>query len=245
MIENLVIGLGNIGSATMKFLEHYGYEVEGYDVFKKKRTVDEVVESDTYWICTPESSVHDVLEDIDGYEGLVIVRSTTLVGKVESYSDEFDRHIVHAPSFVREDHAYEDMIDCEHFLIGECCDNHGELVSDIFEKNGSDVIRVPPSESEMVKLATNSFLATLISFWNDISLVCDELDLDSDRIANIASQRDGRVPKYGARWTGEPFGGDCLPKDLRHLVDISKKNGYSPKILESAIEVNNSLKEVQ
>ncbi|MBA7602756.1 UDP-glucose 6-dehydrogenase TuaD [subsurface metagenome] len=242
MLDNLVIGMGNIGVATKRFLEHLGYSVEGYDAVKSKGTISKLEEAERYWICTPETAVGGVLNDLRAKKGLVIIRSTTVPGETDGYIKEFGRHMVHNPAFSRERSAYSDMLKAGKFLVGECCEEHGWEVAEIYEKIGAEVIRVKPAESEMIKLATNGFLTTLISYWNEIFGICEKTGLDADKIAKTARKRDGRIPEYGTRWTGKAFGGKCLPKDLNHLIGFAERQGHRAIILESVRKLNQRIK---
>ncbi|MBA7507045.1 UDP-glucose 6-dehydrogenase TuaD [subsurface metagenome] len=242
MPDNLVIGMGNIGVATKRFLERLGYSAEGYDAVKSKGTLSELEEAERYWICTPETAVGKVLSDLRSKKGLVIIRSTTVPGETDGYMKEFGRHIVHNPAFSRERSAYSDMLKAGKFLVGGCCEDHGREVAEIYEKIGAEVIRVKPAESEMIKLATNGFLTTLISYWNEISGICEKTGLDADKIAKTARERNGRIPEYGTRWTGKAFGGDCLPKDLDHLIRFAEMRGYRATILKSVRKLNQRIK---
>ena len=91
----------------------------------------------------------------------------------------------------------------------------------------------------MTKYALNCFLATKVSFWNEIFLICEKLGVDSQLIANIVSL-DAKVDKYGTVH-GKAFGGNCLPKDLKAFIHFAKKY-HEPKLLCAVDYINEKMK---
>jgi UDP-glucose 6-dehydrogenase len=89
----------------------------------------------------------------------------------------------------------------------------------------------------MVKLSLNAYLHTLISFWNEVHLICERLGLPSDLVGRLCAE-DPRVPAYGALQHGEPVGGRCLPKDLAQLIGVAQETQYSPDLLLAARLLN-------
>jgi len=102
------------------------------------------------------------------------------------------------------------------------------------------VIQVTPPVAEMVKLTMNSYLHTLISFWNEIHLICEQIGVPSHLVGKLASQ-DPRVPSYGATMHGLPAGGRCLPKDIEQLIQFANQVNYSADLLKSVQQVNHKL----
>ena len=91
----------------------------------------------------------------------------------------------------------------------------------------------------MIKYASNCMLATKISYWNEIFLICKELGIDSQAIANIVSL-DSRIGKYGTVH-GKAFGGKCLPKDLKAFISFAAKH-YEPELLKAVEDINEEMK---
>ncbi len=91
----------------------------------------------------------------------------------------------------------------------------------------------------MIKYASNLFLATKISFFNEIYLICQELGVDSKVVGETVSL-DKRIGKYGVQG-GKPFGGMCFPKDLAGFITFAKSKGINPKLLEAVEEINTQI----
>ncbi|MGB7533657.1 MAG: hypothetical protein WA977_11880 [Halobacteriota archaeon] len=92
----------------------------------------------------------------------------------------------------------------------------------------------------MIKYASNCMLATKISYWNEIFLICKELGIDSQEVANIVGL-DPRIGKYGTVH-GKAFGGKCLPKDLKAFISFAEKY-HKTKLLKAVDDINEEMKE--
>jgi len=90
-------------------------------------------------------------------------------------------------------------------------------------------------------LASNAYLATQVSFWNQISLICEKLGVNS-HVVGKACALDPRISEYGASFHGQPFGGRCLPKDLESLRLVAMKLGVHTLLLDAVKEVNENMK---
>jgi nucleotide sugar dehydrogenase len=230
-----VIGAGTIGRATAESLERLGHTVVIVD------KDDSIHPSEVYFICTPEDAVSDVISRLKG-EGVlgsafVVIRSTTLPGTTEGLAKEYKLHISHMPEFLREATAIRDELNPWRVVIGECCQEHGGFLEELFAPLCCPIIRVDPRTSEMVKLACNAHLATLISFWNEISGLCAKIEVNSHLVGRVSSL-DPRISSYGATMHGKAFGGRCLPKDLRHLIQFAHDSGHHVPLLEATERVN-------
>lgn len=94
--------------------------------------------------------------------------------------------------------------------------------------------------SEIVKLAMNSYLATLISFWNETDKLASAVGVSSEEVAKIA-RYDPRVSAYGTDFFGSPFGGKCLPKNLDQFIQFGHQVGVNPTLLEAVRDFNRRL----
>jgi UDPglucose 6-dehydrogenase len=99
------------------------------------------------------------------------------------------------------------------------------------------VVQVTPPVAEMVKISLNAYLHTLISFWNEIYLICEQIGVPSHLVGKLCSQ-DPRVNAYGAVMHGQPAGGRCLPKDLAQLIEFAGQLDYSPDLLREVQRLN-------
>jgi len=220
-----IVGYGVVGKATVAFLKGKKavFDIDSSKLKGLKNpTWDPLTEADVYFICTLEDHVKDAINEIP-LDRLIVIRSSTIPGTIERLMHEMDRHICHFPCFARENNAIWEEQHPSRIIIGECCPFHGQLLEELILKSlgtKPKVIRTTPSTSEVVKLTTNAFLATHITFWNEIYDFCSKSGIDIKKVAQAVTL-DKRVGSYGTSKFNEPFGGKCLPKDLKHLTQIS------------------------
>lgn len=125
-------------------------------------------------------------------------------------------------------------------VIGEWDKTSGDQLARLYEPLHRPIIRTNLVTSEMIKYAFNCALATRISYWNEIYYICRLLNVDSETVAKTASM-DPRIGTYGTIH-GKAFGGKCLPKDLRALVQFVADLGYDPKPLKAVEDVNERIR---
>lgn len=205
--------------------------------------------ADVMFICVMEDDVkRAVKEALDrGFRGLIAVKSTVPVGTTRRLMDETGRHICHNPEFLREKHAFQDVLNPGRIVIGECCKEHGDILEEIYGpfRQTTPIFRTDPTTSELIKLVTNSLRAINISFWNELYDLCVRCGADIKMIAEAADP--GKVlgvwegGRFGTRFFGVPYGGKCLPKDLRHLINAFRQHGLNPMVLEAAAAVNRKI----
>lgn len=242
-----IVGLGIVGTAQAYLSKKLGHDVTGYDLKVKSHPYcdvnDGVRYADITFICTPETVAEDVVRSLVdiGHKGVIVIKSTTSVRTTERISKKFGVHICHNPEFLREQYYLEEIIDPNATVIGECCQEHGDLLESFYRPIGKPIVRVGTITSELVKLTTNAYLSTLITFWNEINELCQKLNLDPKTVSDIIS-RDPRISVYGHKFFGEPYGGKCLPKDTRHLISNFRSCELNPKLFEACETFNEELK---
>jgi nucleotide sugar dehydrogenase len=192
------------------------------------------VDSDITFVCTPEKTVPSVVAQIVSAwsRTFCVIKSSTPPGTTGSLMEKHGSHLCHNPEFLRERHSMEDVESQNFIVIGQCCQKHGDLVASVYENMCVPVIRTDAKTSEMAKLTLNNYLATLITFWNEIDLIARSAGLDTGEISSIL-KRDPRLSYYGMDFFNQPFGGTCLPKDVNQMIDFSAKTGVIPVLLES------------
>lgn len=244
-----IIGLGIVGTAQAYLSQKLGYDVVGYDIRAIKNpycSINEnlIKDADITFICTPESVVDDVIQSLINIEyiGLIVVRSTLPIGDTKRLSEKFGIHICHNPEFLREKYYLDDILEPDAIVIGECCKQHGDMVESFYQRMNKPIVRVDTTKSEVIKLANNAYLSTLITFWNEINELCEKLDINPKDISNIISY-DKRISNYGCDYFGKPFGGKCLPKDIVHLIEGYHEQGLNPKLFEACLKFNSHLTE--
>lgn len=150
---------------------------------------------------------------------------------------EFD--VVSNPEFLREGTAVHDFTHPDRVVLGtrsEFAMSRMKELYDVLYKLETPFIETDPETAEMIKYASNAFLATKISFINEIANLCDAVGANVQQVA-IAMGRDGRIsPKF--LHAGPGYGGSCFPKDTKALAQIGKENGVRMRVIESTIEAN-------
>lgn len=180
---------------------------------------------------------------------VVIVKSTVPVGtgnKVLEYlksktAKKF--YVVNNPEFLKEGSAVEDFMKPERIIIGFKEKEGADIVEELYEpfnRQTKRTIRMSNLSAEMTKYAANCFLATKISFINEMARLCDALGADIEEVRQGIST-DSRI---GAQflYPGPGYGGSCFPKDVKALVYTAKELGFNLKIVEATEEVNKEQK---
>jgi UDPglucose 6-dehydrogenase len=145
-------------------------------------------------------------------------------------------HVVANPEFLREGSAVSDFLQPDRVIVGARDRLAAERVARLYDYADCPVIVTDPSTAEMIKYASNSFLAAKISFMNEIAQLCDAFGADVREVAEGMGY-DARIGKefLGA---GLGWGGSCFPKDVKALVHMAKAASVSPRLLEAAQKVN-------
>ena len=177
---------------------------------------------------------------------IIAIKSTVPVGtnrKVREYIKErtdIDFYSASVPEFLREGSSIEDMNKTDRTVIGSESEEALDKLSSLFSHLDSPIVKCDLESAELIKYASNSFLATKISFINEISQICDLTGADVSKVSQ-GMGLDSRIgPKFLNASIG--YGGSCFPKDVKALFKTSKDLGYSFKILDSVMEVNSDQK---
>ncbi|NMX21049.1 hypothetical protein C5S30_01130 [ANME-1 cluster archaeon GoMg4] len=128
----------------------------------------------------------------------------------------------------------------DRIVIGEYDKKSGDVLEEIYKPLNKPIFRTDLKTAEMIKYASNCMLATKISYWNEIFLICKVLGIDSQAVADVVSL-DPRIGKYGTVH-GKAFGGKCLPKDLKAFVSFAEKY-RKPKLLKAVDDINEEMRE--
>jgi UDPglucose 6-dehydrogenase len=186
------------------------------------------------------SRVRAVVEDLplDG-EHVLVMKSTVPAGTGNSICrDRPGLPYVSCPEFLKEGTAVEDFMHPDRVVIGAGAGDEtaGDAVAALYEPLGGEVVRTDVASAEMIKLASNAFLATKISFVNEIANVCEEVGADVAEVAR-GMGLDQRIGPAFLR-AGIGYGGSCFPKDVSALKMLAGNSGYHFQLLGSVIEVN-------
>ncbi|TRZ79965.1 UDP-glucose/GDP-mannose dehydrogenase family protein [bacterium] len=248
----------DIDDKKLAILEERGYNVSW-------SLLSAVQSSDIIFVCVPTPTV-DGLMDFGIIENVlvgigealnklrkyrvVVVRSTVLplttrckvVPLLEKYSkltvgDDFG--VCMNPEFLRDKSALQDFLNPNKIVIGEFDKRSGDFLEKVYSSFKAPVIRTDLDSAEMIKYASNLFLATKISFFNEMYIFCQKLGVDSEFLGKAVSL-DPRIGEYGV-YGGRSFNGKCLPKDLEAFRSFVKSLDVNPKLLDAVSFVNNEV----
>lgn len=196
--------------------------------------------------------VADKLGDLITEYKVIVNKSTVPVGTADQVheilekklsTDLFD--VVSNPEFLREGAAVDDFMKPDRVVIGTSSDKAKKKMRRLYEpfvRQGNPIYFMDVRSSELTKYAANSYLATRISFMNEIANLCEMLGAD----VNLVRKGMGSDTRIGKRFLfpGVGFGGSCFPKDVLALDYVADQNGYEFSILKSVLQVNSRQREI-
>ena len=182
---------------------------------------------------------------------VIIDKSTVPVGTADLVHKTIAKHakaefdVVSNPEFLREGFAVEDFMKPDRVVIGTASARARKIMEELylpFVRQGNPILFMDEKSAELTKYAANSFLATKISFMNEVANLCELLGADVDQV-RIGIGSDDRIGKRFL-FPGIGYGGSCFPKDVKALVKSAKDAHYDFKILKSVMEINETQKTV-
>jgi UDPglucose 6-dehydrogenase len=189
------------------------------------------------------SAVHSVVDAMPPSDRhALVMKSTVPVGTGASIKRVFSERgksgfaYVSCPEFLKEGSALQDFLEPDRVVVGDDQTPAGDAVAALYEPLGASIVRTDIASAEMVKLAANAFLATKISFINEIANVCEETGADVMEVAR-GMGLDRRIGTHFLK-PGIGFGGSCFPKDVSALKQLAGNSGYHFQLLTAVIEVN-------
>src|SRR3954454_21771939 len=186
------------------------------------------------------SRVEGVVEELgDSREHAIVMKSTVPVGTGRSIRRRRDDlGYISNPEFLKEGTAVDDFMNPDRVVVGagEESREFGERVAALYEPLNGPIVHTDVASAEMIKLASNAFLATKISFINEIANVSEELGADVNEVAR-GMGLDNRIGPQFLR-AGIGWGGSCFPKDVSALKQLAGNSGYHFQLLTAVIEVN-------
>ncbi|MGA2191838.1 MAG: UDP-glucose/GDP-mannose dehydrogenase family protein [Nitrospirota bacterium] len=193
-----------------------------------------------------EEVAESIARNMNGYK-VIVTKSTVPVGTGEriraiisrSQKEKADFDIVSNPEFLREGSAIEDFMHPNRVVVGANSDQAMAIMKDLYSPLyllETPFVLTDVATAEMIKYASNAFLATKISFINEIANICELVRADVHKVA-IGMGLDNRI---GSKFLhpGPGFGGSCFPKDTQAIVQIAKEAGYEFDIVNSVLSVN-------
>jgi UDPglucose 6-dehydrogenase len=236
---------------------------DGFAVTEK--VADAVNGADIVFICVPTPTVKRTfdcsyveiaatnvgkgLRTVEGYT-TVVVRSTVLPSTtrarvlplLERSSGRRagrDFGVCMNPEFLREKTALEDSVHPSRIVIGQLDTRSGDGLVQLYSSFDAPLIRTDLETAELVKYASNLFLATKISFFNEMYMICQQMGVDAETVSKAAAL-DPRIGEYGVHG-GKPFDGKCFPKDFQAFVTFARGLKVNPKLLDAALDVNDEI----
>ncbi len=189
------------------------------------------------------SAVHAVVDAMPSSEHhALVMKSTVPVGTGAAIKRSLAERgkegfaYVSCPEFLKEGSALEDFLHPDRVVVGDEGDWAGDAVIELYAPLDAPLVRTDIASAEMIKLAANAFLATKISFINEIANVCEETGADVLEVAR-GMGLDRRIGTHFLK-PGIGFGGSCFPKDVSALKQLAGNSGYHFQLLTAVIEVN-------
>ncbi len=220
--------------------------------------------SDVIFLCLPTPPGADgsadlryvlsVAEDIaklTAGEKIVVTKSTVPVGTADKIRGIFKKYkrtdfiVASNPEFLKEGNAIQDFMFPDRVVVGVEDSRGVEILQQLYEpfiRTGAPILIMENRSAEMVKYAANAFLATRISFMNEIARLCEKVNADVDKV-RVAIGYDARIgPKF--LFPGIGWGGSCFPKDVKALIKIGEEEGVVTKVVTAVNEVNDEQKKL-
>jgi len=255
-----VIGQGYVGTAIkLGFQDHYN--VVTYDKFDLAKSThskieDLVEETKIIFVCVPTPMrkdgtcytgiVEEVIREINetANDHIVVIKSTVPPGTTDRFNHEFSNvTVIFNPEFLTEENFLDDFKNQNRIILGgsrKGTNKLRQIYSKVFPK--AVIVKTGDKHAEMVKYFTNTFLATKVSFANEMYNICEQIGIDYDKVVEYAIY-DERLGKSHWAVPGPDgdfgFGGHCFPKDLSAIINEFDTYG----LLESVEDVNNQVRE--
>ncbi len=192
----------------------------------------------------------DLGKIISGYK-VIVNKSTVPVGTADLVRDAVSKNtnvdfdVVSNPEFLREGLAVDDFMKPDRIVIGTRSERARKILEDLFApfvRQGNPIIFMDERSSELTKYASNSYLATRITFMNEIANICERIGANVD-LVRIGMGSDSRIGKRFL-FPGIGYGGSCFPKDVSALHKSARQSGYEFSILDAVMSVNDKQKTV-
>ena len=256
-----ILGQGYVGSAIKVGFETHYKNISIFDKYNKSRcTVSSLKEltesSEVIFVCLPtpmkengECDIGIVEKEIvrinkySTHKKIVVIKSTvppSTTKKINNNNKNID--VIFNPEFLTERNFIEDFKKQNRIVLGgnkKPVDTVQQVYTKVFPN--TTIIKTDSTTAEMIKYFTNTFLATKISFANEMKIICNEIDVDYDEVVEY-SLHDQRIGKSHLGVPGPDgklgFGGSCFPKDINALIYFAKQKGIDLDVLKSVWETN-------
>lgn len=253
-----IVGVGMVGGALLHYFQSQGIIPLLHDPYKKLGSQEELNRADIVFVCVPTPFEKEKGFDMSYVEKslkllsprkAIVIKSTVIPGTTERLQIDYPQHtFFFSPEFLVEEKAIEDMMHPERQIVGFTSSNEHEAqqILDLLPSAPFTKI-IPSTEAEMVKYFGNTFLAMKVIFANQMYELCKKLDIDYDLVKDCVST-DKRIgaSHLDVRHGGyHGYGGKCLPKDIRALIQFAESVGIDLELHKTVDTLNNNLMEQQ
>ncbi|RLC34969.1 MAG: hypothetical protein DRZ76_01450 [Candidatus Nealsonbacteria bacterium] len=255
-----IVGVGMVGGAMQRYFEKKeGLELFLYDKGKNLGSPEEVNKAEVVFVCVPTpylkdgkgfdlSYVEETMEMLNG-EKVVVIKSTVMPGTTEMLQKKYPNHkLLMNPEFLTEETADQDMMYPDRQIVGYT-EKSQTVAGDVMQLLPLAPFEriIPATEAELVKYFGNTWFSVKVSFANQMYDLCQKLGVDYDRMveAAAADKRIGRTHLNVWHKGYRGYGGKCLVKDIRALIQLANAKGIDLKIHKVAEEINNELMKQQ
>ena len=261
-----IVGQGYVGTAIKVGFESY-YDLETYDKYSEEKSTmqlaDMVESCEVIFVCVPTPMNKDGSCNIDVVEGvikqinklltdwksdkkpIVVIKSTVPPGTTEKLHKKFKNvNVIFNPEFLTEANFIDDFKNQTRIILGgtrKGTNKLRQIYSKVFPT--AHIIKTHSTIAELVKYMTNSYLATKVSFANEMYQICEKFDMDYDKVVEYATLDE----RLGVTHWSVPgpdgylgFGGHCLPKDLSALIEVA--DDLDVDVLRSTQRTNNKVR---
>jgi UDPglucose 6-dehydrogenase len=250
-----IIGLGVIGNACKYGFEKLGYKIFVHDI-KLNTNIEDVINTDITFICVPTpqnengscdlSIVESVISELKlmDYNGIIAIKSTVIPTTTEIFLKKYKMKICFVPEFLRERCAISDFIENHDILaIGTNDDDIFEIVKKCHGSYPKNIIKMKPTEAELLKYYSNVFNAMKITFANEMYEICKSVNADYTKIKDAFIKRGTTKDMYlDVNENFRGYGGVCLPKDTAALAFFVKELNLDMKLFETIDNENKKFK---
>lgn len=251
-----IVGTGMVGGALQRYFEKKeGIELFLFDKGKGQGSPEEVNKAEIVFICVPTPYLKDgkgfdlaYVEETMGWlqgEKVAVIKSTVMPGTTEMLQQKYPQHkLLMNPEFLTEETADQDMLYPDRQIVGFTAQSQtvaGDVMQLLplapFERT------LPATEAEVIKYFGNSWFAVKVSFANQMYDLCRILGVNYDRMVEgaAADKRIGRTHLNIFHKGYRGYGGKCLPKDIRALIQLAESKGVDLKLHKMAETINNEL----
>ena len=263
-----IVGLGYVGSAILKAYQdkHMDHKIHTFDIDNSKNpscdSLKELVNnSDLLYICVPTpmtregkcdvsivEKVTQEINDITSQQKIIVIKSTVVPTTTQQLQEKYPNHIfLFSPEFLTEKNYIDDYKNQQVMILGICNQDHISFADNVLQEQLSTIdscgkkIITLSTTAEFYKYVSNTFLATKVSFANEMAQIANNLHVDWDHITNIILY-DNRLGNSHWKVPGPDglhgFGGTCFPKDISALINFANNLNIETPILKTVWERN-------